>query len=250
MVIMDKNTVLVVMPVYNAEATLKNAIKSILSQVYANLHLVIVDDCSQDNSLSIAKEFISDPRVSIFKNKRNMGAYYCRNFGLYIYRNEGWGYFTTHDSDDFSFKHRFNTLVKILSRSDACNGVQDVFVRKDIQTKAIISKSLTLAHAMFKRTVFDAIGYFDAVRFGADWDHWVRLRFYNAQHGMSQRSIRATHGDSFVHEQNLTVLIPIGSKKRLDYMKKCEARISKMQKQNNYYLGFTRPKGVTVKVRK
>lgn len=247
---MDKDTVLIVMPVYNAERTLRGAIKSILSQVYKNLHLVIVDDCSTDSSLAIARSFLPDPRVSVFKNNKNMGAYYCRNFGLYIYRNEPWGYFSTHDSDDISYKHRINTLVKILSKSSAYNGIQDIFVRRDIETKEVISKDLTLAHAVFKRAAFDAVGYFDSVKFGGDWDHWVRLKHYNAKHGFSQRSLRVKHGDSFVHDKNLTVLIPIGSKKRLDYIKKCEARIKKMEQHNNYYLNFIRPKGVTTKVRK
>jgi hypothetical protein len=188
--------------------------------------------------------------VSLYQNKKNMGAYYGRNFGLYIMRNEPWKYFTTHDSDDVSYRHRYSKLIKVIESHQPSNGVQDVFARVDINSKRVIEKSLTIAHAVFKRSVFDAIGYFDGVRFGGDWEHWQRLKHYNARNKMGTRSLRSTQGDSFIHDKNLTVLIPINSPKRKKYIEDTYKKLVKMDKVNNYYYGFVRPAGTTVKVRK
>ena len=97
-------TLLIVMPAYNAQRTLSMAIESILSQSYKNLKLVIVDDCSKDKTVDIASMYLDDHRVSLYRNMMNMGAYYSRNVGLYLNKNNHWGYFTTHDSDDISFE--------------------------------------------------------------------------------------------------------------------------------------------------
>jgi glycosyltransferase involved in cell wall biosynthesis len=234
---MNKKTILVVMPVYNSEATLADAIKSILRQRYKDLHLVIVDDASTDNSLEIAKSFLRDPRVTVYHNKKNMGAYYSRNYGLYAFRDEKWGYFTTHDADDISYSTRYLSMLKLFNKR--VNAVQDTFIRKDLKTKVTINAELTMAHAMFSRSVFDKIGYFGDTRFGGDWEHWMRLKSYNRANAQRTCHISDAMGESYIHESNLTVTIPIGSEKRKRYMEDVRKEIKEMSESKNFYKDFT-----------
>lgn len=223
---MDANTILVVMPVYNAEKTLRSAIDSILNQTYSNLKLVLVDDFSSDSSLEIAKEYNSDRRVTVIRNTENMGAYYCRNVGLYKFRNESWGYFTTHDADDVSNPNRLEVMHRYL-KNNRTVAVQDTWERRRLSTKQSISVSLTCAHAMFKRSVFKQLGYFDMMRFGADWEHWARVNLLNKTNNGMTRSIKEVMGNSYVAKTNLTEQIPAGSGPREAYIEEMKAEHAK-----------------------
>jgi glycosyltransferase involved in cell wall biosynthesis len=234
---MNPQTILVVMPVYNSEKTLRKAIESVLGQVYKNIALVIVDDASTDNSLEIAKSYSKDKRIFILKNNENRGAYYSRNLGLYFFKNMNWGYFTTHDADDVSFPDRYLKMLKILKR-DKISAVQDTFRRIDLKTNKIISEKITMAHAVFKREVFEAVGYFETVRFAGDWEHWQRVMSSNREKGLTVAAIKEVVGESYIHENNLTVLIPIRSHQRLQYVKDANRNLANMNKNGLWYVPF------------
>ena len=85
---MNNPDVSVVMPVFNAERYVAEAIRSVLDQTYENLELVIIDDKSTDASLSIAKQFETDPRVRIVANDANHGECYSRNRGVLASRGK------------------------------------------------------------------------------------------------------------------------------------------------------------------
>lgn len=242
---MNSRTILVSMPVYNSEDTLANAIESVLRQNYSNLHLVITDDCSTDNSLKIAKHYAKlDSRVSVYSNNENMGAYYCRNVGLYVNKNKPWGYFTTHDADDISYEDRYHTLLKLLN--EKVNAVQDMFARKELSTGKLLSEDLTMAHALFLRSVFDSVGYFEQVRFGGDWEHWVRLKKFNKVNDFVSDAYRHVLGESFMHKNNLTRQIPEKSSKRRYYIKQTMKKISNMT--DDFYMPFELNTNITKSV--
>jgi glycosyltransferase involved in cell wall biosynthesis len=67
---------------FNKEKFIKETIQSVISQTYENWELIIVDDHSIDNTISIVETFLSDSRIFLTQNALNMGANYCRNFGL------------------------------------------------------------------------------------------------------------------------------------------------------------------------
>src|SRR3989344_5168188 len=78
----DKPFCSIVMPVYNDEKNIGNAINSILKQSYKNWELIIVDDCSTDKSYSIIKKFQrKNKKIISYKNKENSGNWYTRDFG-------------------------------------------------------------------------------------------------------------------------------------------------------------------------
>ncbi|RST79673.1 glycosyltransferase family 2 protein [Blautia sp. SG-772] len=97
---MDKKPILsVIMPIYNAEKYLKASIECILNQSFRELELILVNDCSTDNSRSLCESYAEkDDRVILVNLKKNGGAGNARNRGIEIARGE---YITFMDSDDF-----------------------------------------------------------------------------------------------------------------------------------------------------
>lgn len=66
----------ILMPVYNGEKVIGPTLRSVLSQSFRNFELIIVDDCSRDNTTKVIKQF-SDPRIKYFRNRKNIG--YSKN---------------------------------------------------------------------------------------------------------------------------------------------------------------------------
>ena len=68
------------MPVYNARTTVESSINSVLKQSYEDWELVVIDDCSQDDSLEVVRNIaLRQPRIRLFSNSRNKGVSYSRN---------------------------------------------------------------------------------------------------------------------------------------------------------------------------
>lgn len=249
---MGQNTILVVMPVYNSEDTLEQAISSILNQKHKDILLVIVDDASTDGSLDIARGFLSDDRVRVYQNKINMGAYYSRNFGIWASKGMHWRFFTTHDSDDISFENRYKSLLGRFTRNPSVNGMQDTFDRIDMATGKTLKSKLTMAHAVFRREVFEELGYFDNVRFGGDWEHWHRLARYNHFNDNKTRtlSVKDILGESYIHDSNLTVQIPEDSPRRLKYVERAKKKIERLATMRRWHYDFEPERGLTKQVNK
>lgn len=74
-------TVSVIIPSYNHEKFIEEAINSVLNQTYSDFELIIVDDCSPDQTLSVIKK-IKDSRIRLFINESNQGAVYTTNFAI------------------------------------------------------------------------------------------------------------------------------------------------------------------------
>ena len=78
---MNNDLVSIIMPSYNTGGYIKNSIESVLAQTYENWELIIVDDCSTDDTDSIVGQF-SDKRIRYLKNEKNSGAAISRNYAL------------------------------------------------------------------------------------------------------------------------------------------------------------------------
>lgn len=64
----------VVMPAYNAEKYIGEAIRSVQSQTYTNWILLVIDDCSTDHTVDVVQAFVNtDDRIRLFRNTRNLG---------------------------------------------------------------------------------------------------------------------------------------------------------------------------------
>ena len=72
----------IIMPSYNTVEYISQSIASVQEQTYADWELIIVDDCSTDNTDEIVKPFLSDKRIKYIKNETNSGAAVSRNRAL------------------------------------------------------------------------------------------------------------------------------------------------------------------------
>ncbi len=104
-----KNAVSVIVPIYNSENYLAECIKSIITQTYKNLEIILIDDGSTDTSLQICEEFAAkDNRIKVIHQK-NSGVSEARNAGLRIATGK---YLIFVDSDDLIDCEYINTLMQ------------------------------------------------------------------------------------------------------------------------------------------
>ena len=102
----------VVMPVFNGETYLAEAIESILSQTFTDFELLIVDDGSHDSSAEIIREYEKrDGRIRFFQLERNMGSAFSRNVGIDAASGE---YIAGMDCDDVSPPERLQKQLDFM----------------------------------------------------------------------------------------------------------------------------------------
>lgn len=103
----------VIMPAYNASRTLARAIESVLAQTYENLELIVIDDCSKDDSYAIAQRYAQqDKRVRVVKNEKNAGVSDTRNRGVQLAQYE---WIALLDSDDYWLKDKLELQLDKIS---------------------------------------------------------------------------------------------------------------------------------------
>ena len=118
----------VIVPVYNVSQYLPQCIKSILSQSYRNFELLLVDDGSSDNSLSICENYAKqDNRISVL-SKKNGGVSSARNLGLDNIHGE-WVAFI--DGDDYVNEFYLEHMMRALKVQDMADLVIAGFTRVD-----------------------------------------------------------------------------------------------------------------------
>lgn len=103
----------VIIPVYNREKTVKQAIESVLMQTVSDIEVIVVDDGSTDASELVIKS-ISDKRLQYVKQK-NSGACAARNKGIKIAKGQ---YIAFHDSDDIWHKKKLEKQMRIFKKYD------------------------------------------------------------------------------------------------------------------------------------
>ena len=95
---MENFKISVIVPVYNTSKYLEKCLDSLINQTYKELEIIIVEDCSTDNSKSLLEKYKKFENVTIIYNDRNMGLSYSRNVGL---AHAGGNYIGYIDSDDY-----------------------------------------------------------------------------------------------------------------------------------------------------
>lgn len=107
---MENPKVTVLMPVYNGEEHLREAIESILNQTFANFEFLIINDGSTDSSASIIESY-KDKRIRLINNEENLKLIRTLNKGLELAKGE---YIARMDCDDISLPHRLEKQVAFM----------------------------------------------------------------------------------------------------------------------------------------
>jgi len=105
----------IIMPNFNGERFIAQAVKSVLGQTFTNWELIIIDDFSTDSSAEIITKFLCDPRIRLIKNPYNQGVAAARNIG--IKHAEG-QYISFLDSDDIWEAEKLQKQYDLLNASD------------------------------------------------------------------------------------------------------------------------------------
>lgn len=169
----DGPKVSVILPAYNAEEGIQIAIESILQQTWQNIELLIVDDCSPDNTLNVIQAYAeNDERIKVFSTKANSGPYVARNIALEQATGE---FVTINDADDWSHhdkikiqvEHLLNNPGVLANTSEQARLTESLqFYRRGTPGGYVFSN---MSSFMFRReVVMEKLGYWDEVRFAAD----------------------------------------------------------------------------------
>ena len=102
----------IITPCYNAERFIAQAIESVLAQTYTDWEMLIVDDCSKDNTIKIVQQYVDkDERIKLFCLQKNSGAGIARNKSI----EEAKGRFIAFlDSDDIWFPNKLETQINFM----------------------------------------------------------------------------------------------------------------------------------------
>ena len=195
-------TVSVIMPVYNVERFVAEAVHSVLTQTFEDFELLIIDDCSPDRSIEICREF-DDDRIRIIQHPFNRGLAGARNTGIRYARGKLLAFL---DSDDFWHPHKLemhmghlaqNPQIGIsFSRSEFVNeegnplGYYQMPKLRDIEPGYYLCRNPigNGSAPVIRREVFDDIRYLDKLydevedyyfdenfRQSEDIECWVRI---------------------------------------------------------------------------
>ena len=113
----NNDLISIIVPLYNQEKLISRSLDSIIKQTYKNIEVIVIDDCSTDDSYKIALTFSKkDKRVKVFKNEINSGASFCRNYGLDQAHGEYIGFV---DADDYVEPDMYECMLEALKRNDS-----------------------------------------------------------------------------------------------------------------------------------
>ncbi len=218
----------VVLPVYNGEKFVSDAIHSILNQTYTNFELIIVDDCSTDRTSTIISEFAKqDARIKIITNQINKKLPASLNVGHQNVKGE----YITWTSDDNLYKpnafedylhHLQNTQSQIVySDFDLINDNGVVIKRRDLsEPEYLINGNFVGASFLYKKEVFESLkGYNEKLFLVEDYDFWLRafnrFKFYYIKESLYRYRL---HGESLTSQISLNEEKNDLWKKNLSYM--------------------------------
>lgn len=102
----------IIMPSYNTAKYISETINSVLDQTYTNWELIIVDDCSTDDTDEVVAKYLNDERIHYLKNENNSGAAVSRNRAL---REAKGRWIAFLDSDDLWLPEKLSMQIKFMS---------------------------------------------------------------------------------------------------------------------------------------
>lgn len=179
----------VIIPTFNRSTTILRAVESVLFQTYSNIELIVVDDCSTDDTQNVLSK-VSDPRLFYTKLSKNSGATVARNKGIELSHGD---YIAFNDSDDEFAPTKLQTQLDHLLATSAdvtlCKmecyfedgTFSHTFPRAETKPGLISYKDLLRYNSSSTQLLFGKAQCFQKVLFDPkmprmqDWDETLRL---------------------------------------------------------------------------
>ena len=189
----------IVMPCFNSSKFIGHSIRSVLNQTYRDWEMIIVDDCSTDDSVDIIKSFMYDePRISLIKLPKNSGPDVARNQAIQLAQGK---YVAFLDSDDIWFSTKLSTQLVFMASSKYRltytgykkineNGENIAYVRgvagRVSYSDLLKTNSITCSTAMYDREYFGDISM-PKIRKRQDLGLWLKLvKIVGYAHGLNE----------------------------------------------------------------
>jgi glycosyltransferase involved in cell wall biosynthesis len=214
----------VIMPVYNRELLVADAIRSIQSQTLEDWELLILDDASTDHTWNVCREFAEkDKRIRVFKSEKNRGCGPGRNELVRLVRGT---YIAIQDSDDVSVPHRLQLEFDFLEANETIGLVSGVGTWIDAEDERVLlqypsslfngksypeTKSelvrilfdrmeVTVPACMFRRSLVEGISDpFGEYGFVDDWHFVIELAHRTLFWGFPEVLVYMKRGKSHTH---------------------------------------------------
>jgi glycosyltransferase involved in cell wall biosynthesis len=226
------------MPVYNVAPFIRESVQSILDQTYLDFELLIIDDCSTDDTCMIIDSF-HDDRIKLIRNEVNRGLVYGLNFGLKQLQNE---YIARMDGDDVCLPNRLEHQVRFMDENPdvVLCGTQAFWEQVDqsgnfgtifkwdypisneaIRVSLLWSASFVHPSVMIRADVIrkNQIFYDDTYTIACeDWHMWVRLSFHGRLANLNERLVRYRIRKGSLHRSNPSLALQLNQRVRRFYL--------------------------------
>lgn len=178
-----QDLVSVIMPAYNSSYTIKDSVVSIINQTYDNFELIIIDDCSNDNTVETVLNSFDDDRIIIERLNKNVGAGIARNEGIKMAKGR---FIAFCDSDDCWNPEKLSKQLAFMKANNHAITFTS-YIKKYLNNEVLIlAKSrvdyrkllqnnwLGCLTVMYDKNVFNAYR-FPEFRKRQDWLMWLTL---------------------------------------------------------------------------
>jgi glycosyltransferase involved in cell wall biosynthesis len=224
------SSISVVIPLYNHEGYIVQALESIYSQSVMPKEVIVVDDGSKDRSLDIAQKFAKSHSEVVVWSHPNQGAHYTINFGI---RQATGEFVSILNSDDTYHQNRFAECLALFDANPdlavVCTGLSFINENgKSIQNSwykqarafydqvndlslALINGNflMTTSNLIVRRAIFDELGYFSALRYAHDLDFFLRLLLHGKRIAFLDKELLSyrIHAGNTIKEDALRVKV-------------------------------------------
>ena len=182
----DYGLVAIITPSYNSSMFIPETIEAICNQTYQNWELLITDDCSTDNSVSIIKSYANkDSRIKLLKTDVNSGAGVCRNESIKAAKGR---YIAFCDSDDVWMPQKLEKQLAFMKQKDCALSYSSYMIMDEnnnvygavISTKEVDKNSMICDCGIGCLTAMYDTGkvgkmYMPLIRKRQDWELWLSI---------------------------------------------------------------------------
>ena len=185
---MKEPLISVLITAYNRENYIAEAIESVLASTLSDFELIIVDDCSTDNTVAICKQYErSDNRVAVYLNEKNLGDYANRNRAAALAKGK---YLKYVDSDDIIYPHALTVFAEFMESNPAVAlAISSRHVQMDRPFPIVLEPNKSIRTHFFKAgyidtgpigviiraDIFHIVGGFENIRMVGDTEMWMRI---------------------------------------------------------------------------